>query len=258
MGTPDIPPQSAPASPASRPVRRRTLSQAITEELAERIREGTYSPGDALPTERELMDQFGVGRSAARETMQALAAMGLIDIRPGRGARVLSLQARVAMPADLIAVLLEGQAVEDLYEFRGCAEVEVAGLAAARATAADLDRIAAAVEGYRDVVNRGQVRVAADVEFHRALAAAAHNVVFEQVLDGLTDLLNFARREVNRVSWVPQRTLREHARIAEAIAAGDRRTARAVMRRHIDGAVKAVRESRSAAAGGPGTKQPGT
>lgn len=232
---------TAPDSP--RLPRRRTLSQAIAEELAARIQAGTYGPGDALPTERDLMTQFGVGRSSARESMQALAARGLVDIRPGRGARVVSLRTGEAVPNDLIASLLEGQAVEDLYEFRSCAEVEVAGLAARRATEADLAAIDAALAAYRAAVRRGEDLADADIAFHRALAVAAHNVVFEKVLDGLTDLLNFARREVMSVAWVPNRALREHTRVAKAVAARDVDAARAAMRRHIEGAVRAVRES---------------
>lgn len=219
------------------------MSQAIAEELVARIEAGIYAPGDALPTERDLMEQFGVGRNSARESMQALATMGLVDIRPGRGARVVPREPSPAVSSDFIASLLEDQAVECLYEFRSCAEVEVAGLAARRATKTDQAAISAALDAYRACVQRGADLADADIEFHRALAAGAHNVVFEKVLDGLTDLLNFARREVMSVRWVPERALREHARIAEAVATGDSDGARAAMREHIDGAIKAVRES---------------
>lgn len=227
------------------PPRRRTLSQAVAEEIAARIQAGDYRPGDALPTERDLMQQFGVGRSSARESMQALAAMGVIDIRPGRGARVLPVAAREALPRRLIARLLEDQAVQDLYEFRRCAEVEVAGRAAERATDADVERINQCVSDYRRAVTRKADLSESDVRFHQALAAAAHNVVFELVLDELVDLLNFARREVMAVPWVPRRALREHVRIAAAVAAHDAQAARAAMSEHIAGAIAAVTQSRS-------------
>jgi len=239
-----IAPTPRAAGAASSGVRRRTLSQAIAEELAGRIQNGEYAPGDALPTERDLMDQFGVGRSSARESMQALAVMGLIDIRPGRGARVVAIDSRAAVPSELIVALLDGQAVNDLYEFRACAESQTAALAAERATAADLRAISEALEDYRRAVDRGADLAQADVDFHRTLARAARNVVFEQVLAGLTDLLNFARREVMSVPWVPARALRDHVLIAEAVAARDPAAARAAMLEHVAGGVEAVNETR--------------
>jgi len=69
-------------------------------------------------------------------------------------------------------------------------------------------------------------------------------VVFEQVLAGLTDLLNFARREVMSVPWVPARALRDHVLIAEAVAARDPAAARAAMLEHVAGGVEAVNETR--------------
>ncbi|MGI8880844.1 MAG: FadR/GntR family transcriptional regulator [Jatrophihabitans sp.] len=243
---------TAGANGSSGRVRRLTLSQAIAEELASRIRTGQYGPGDGFPTERDLMEQFDVGRSSARESMQALVAMGLLDVRPGRGARVISVDSRSAMTADRVAGVLVGQAVEDLYEFRASAETEVAALAAARATRSDQANIEAALKNYRSAVKSGVELFDADIRFHSALAVAAHNVVFEQVLDGLTDLLNFARREVMTVSWVPKRALREHERIARAVLEGDADAARDAMRRHIAGAVKAVRQTQAERSQGAG------
>lgn len=229
--------------PPSR-IARRTLSQAIAEELVRRIGDGRYRPGEALPTERDLMDEFGVGRSSARESMQALASMGLIDIRPGRGARLIGVGSDRALPRELVARLLENQAIDDLYEFRMHVEQDIAGLAAARVTGRDVQALQDNLTLYRETVEQGGTLFELDVEFHRLVATCTHNVVFEQVLNGLTDLLNFVRRQIHSVPGATARALIEHEAVVEAVASGDQEAARTAMRAHIESALKAVKEAR--------------
>src|SRR4051794_2917676 len=109
-------------------VTRRNLSQAVGEELLSAIREGRLRPGERLPPERELMERFSVGRNTIREAIQSLAAMGVLDVRPGRGTMVLSTPKESALDAATLAALLDDQTVLDLYEFRLLLEVETAGL----------------------------------------------------------------------------------------------------------------------------------
>jgi DNA-binding transcriptional regulator YhcF (GntR family) len=70
------------------PIERRKLSHSIEERLLARLQSGDMLPGDVLPSERELMTLFGVGRPAVREAMQNLERMGLIEIRHGERPRV--------------------------------------------------------------------------------------------------------------------------------------------------------------------------
>src|SRR5215204_5072864 len=119
----------------------RTLSQAVTEAILDRIRAGEYRPGDRLSTEKGLMEQFGVGRNVVREAVQGLVAMGLVDVRPGRGAVVIGVDTSRAMDPGTVAALLLDQTVDDLNEFRAVIEVEIATRAAARATPADVTRL---------------------------------------------------------------------------------------------------------------------
>jgi DNA-binding FadR family transcriptional regulator len=70
------------------PIRRSTLGEAIIEQLSRLILNGSYKPGEQLPSERELASQFGVARGPVREALRALALAGLIEIKPGHGAFV--------------------------------------------------------------------------------------------------------------------------------------------------------------------------
>jgi len=231
------------AKPKKRLVRK-TLSQAIAEEVVQRIGDGQYRLGEALPTERGLMEEFGVGRSSARESMQALASMGLIDIRPGRGARLIGIGSDQALSRELIARLLENHAIDDLYEFRIHVEQDIAGLAAARATADEVDALRDNLLRYRQTIDQGGTLFDLDVEFHQLVARSTHNVVFEQVLSGLTDLLNFARRQIHSVPGATAGALIEHQAVVDAVASGDQEAARVAMRLHIESALRAVREAR--------------
>lgn len=228
---------------------RRTLSQAVTAAVLERIRAGEFRPGDRLPTEKGLMAEYGVGRNAAREAVQALVAMGLVDVRPGRGATVLAIQGG-AMDAATVSALLEDQTVDDLYEFRRLLEIEIAQRAAERATEEDLDELATILSRFRRAHARGRSTSALDDEFHAALAQASQNAIYVTVLDAVSDLIAGARRLTMRVPWAVERALVEHEEILDAVSSRQPDVAADVMRRHLDGAIEAIREGRRRAAEG--------
>ncbi len=217
----------------------------------QRINSGQYAPGDALPTENDLMDEFGVGRSSARESMLALASRGIVDIRPGRGARLMAVRPDQALPRELIARLLEAQTTDDLYEFRAHVEQDVAGLAASRATPTEVEALYDNLERYRQTIESGGALFDLDVEFHQLVASSAHNVIFEKVLNELTDLLNFVRREIHSIEGATERALVEHRAIADALAAHDADAARAAMYLHIESALRTLRERQAVPS--PGT-----
>jgi len=228
------------------PVRaaRRTLSQSVTEGLLERIRAGEFRPGDRLPTEKGLMDQYGVGRNAAREAMQALVAMGLIEVRPGRGATLLAVNSS-GVDAETITALLSDEAVENLYEFRRLLEVETAARAAERATDADVEEMKAVLARWRRAAGRspnGEATGMLDDEFHAAIASASHNPLYVTMLGTVSHLICRGRQlAVKNVPWAVKRARTEHAQILDAIEARDPERAAECMRVHLDGAIEAVR-----------------
>jgi DNA-binding FadR family transcriptional regulator len=222
---------------------RRTLSQAVTAAVLERIHAGEFRPGDRLPTEKGLMEEYGVGRNAAREAVQALVAMGLVDVRPGRGATVIAIEGG-AMDTATLSALLGDHAVDDLYEFRRLLEVEVAQRAAERATEEDIERLASVLTRFRRQHARGGLTSDLDDEFHATLALASGNAVYATVLDAVSGLIASARRLTLSVPWAVERALIEHDEILAAVRAHDPGAAAEVMRRHLDGAIEAIREGR--------------
>ena len=124
------------------PVRRRNLSHSIAESLLDRIRSGEVGVGERLPTEQGLMEEFGVGRNVIREAIQQLVAIGVLDVRPGRGTTVIGLGSDDLLDSRTMSALLEDQTIADLYAFRMLIEVEIAEAAASHADAQQIQAIA--------------------------------------------------------------------------------------------------------------------
>lgn len=225
-------------------MKRQNLSQAVSAAVLDRMRSGEFNPGDRLPTEKMLMEQYGVGRNAAREAMQALVTLGVIDVRPGRGATVLGIDSADAVDGELMSLLLKENAVQDLYAFRMLLETEIASCAAQVATPDEIAEIRSCVADFKRALERGAPVSDADDEIHRALARASHNSVYETVLDVVSGLIANARRLTSEVSWASERAAIEHERIVAAVAAHDAEAARSAMRDHIAGAAEAIEEGR--------------
>lgn len=225
---------------------RRTLSQVITTEILDRIRAGKYRPGDRLATERTLMAEFGVGRNVAREALQALLAMGLVEIRPGRGAIVIGVDTDKAMDSGAVSALLLDQTVDDLYQFRRVIEVEIATRAATHATKDDIRKIRETQEAFRAHVEGGLPLAALDVAVHQSIAEASHNSIFASVLEMLEGLLANSRSMVESIDWARNRSVEDHDAIVNAIAAGEPGRAGEAMRRHLVTAADAMAAARAA------------
>jgi DNA-binding FadR family transcriptional regulator len=222
----------APLSPPA------NLTAELVRRLAAEIRAGRLSTGDRLPTEQALMRQAGVSRTVVREAVSALRAEGLVTTRQGVGAFVADPTARGHVRIDPA----EMQSLADVLqviELRIAIESEAAGLAAERRGVEELARIQAAADAFAQAVDAGDIAVAQDLEFHRAIFAATSNSFFPRFLEFLGPML-IPRQTVRphledgaaRTAYL-SRVREEHAQIAAAIAAGQPNPARSAMRRHL-------------------------
>jgi GntR family transcriptional repressor for pyruvate dehydrogenase complex len=230
---------------------RQTLSQAVAGALLDRFRAGEFRVGDRLATEKGLMEQFGVGRNVAREAVQVLVAMRLVDVRPGRGAVVVAVDPSGSVDPGAIAALLFDETVDDLYEFRSVIEVALAERAALRASDADLHDVRREFDRFREACEPGGSLVEADIAFHNAIARASHNAIYVRALDTLQEVLAQARRLTVDIGWVRERTLIDHEQITKALVARDAAGAAEAMRRHMELAVAAVAAAREQRAATP-------
>lgn len=237
---PDGGPQSRqPADPsASRgPITRRKLADEVLDRLLPRIRSGEFPVGGWLPSERELMQAFGVGRPAVREALQALQRMGLVSIIHGEGARVLPVSADsvISQISDTAMHLLTGSSdlLESLKEARLLFETAMARRAAECATAEDIDKLRQALETHRASLNHAERFFETDMAFHRAIAAVSGNPICMAVSHAMLQWLERFHHELVRAPGAERTTLAEHVKLYERIAAHDPDGAAQAVTKHL-------------------------
>lgn len=224
---------------------RRSLGQEIADLLLTDITTGVVRPGERLPTERALMDLHGVGRNTVREAMHSLVALGVVDVRPGRGAVVVAPRAGDVLGGAAFAAMLGTTAVDDLYEFRTLLEVEAAGRAAERGDDGDHARIRAAFEAYERAAHGRDEPFRLDVAFHRSIVEASHNSAYGVALRAVSDTLVAVRRYTDEVPGAVDRAVEEHRQIAHYVVEGNRAAARAAMTMHLDTAKRTLAAARA-------------
>src|SRR5829696_7479645 len=161
-------------------VRRVRSFDDVVRQLREAIYSGRIRPGQRLPGERQLCEEFGVGRPTLREALRSLEAVGIIEVRPGKGGGSYAVTPSESTVGDALAALvnLRGASLEDLAEFRVDFEAENASWAARRADAGDIAMLRSIVAEARaaadDPATLREV-AAIDVRWHEALARATKN-----------------------------------------------------------------------------------
>ncbi len=226
--------------------------ELIAEDLSVQIREHRLQPGEPLPTERDLAQTYGVGRSSVREAMRMLESRGLIG-PAGKGSFVV---AGYGNPlSDSLRFLLAAKETDlgELYEARKILEAETAALAALRRTDADLARMRGHIEEMSAGLASQEKYIEADLQFHLAVAAATRNRVVVHVMGAIRDLLHRALGSIFHIPGSPQQSIAQHRLITEAIAAGDPDAARQRMLEHLARVEKDIQHvlTRSAEDGGP-------
>jgi len=228
----------------SRVQREPRLADKVAGMLLESITGHGLRPGDKLPSERELGEQFGVSRTVIREAVRAVAAKGIIEVRTGSGLRVAAVDA--SMVSEAMNLFLRGHESLDydkIHEVRAMLELQIAEFAAERATDADIEHLTEACEELGAVLDDPERASRADVAFHRAVAEATHNELYLVILDALGDVLLDIRRATLHLDGRPRQTLLAHRSILERIAARDGEGAREAMRDHLQESQQAWAEA---------------
>jgi GntR family transcriptional repressor for pyruvate dehydrogenase complex len=210
----------------------------IAKELQEQIAQGKLKSGERLPSERSLCSLFGVGRTTIREALKSLAVRGLVT-RSARGAVVADADS-VRLPGADLPSLAAQTSIRQLFEVRKLMEVRVAGWAALRATAQDIEAMRSAIEAdaARNTSGGNPNRL-----FHDALANAAHNPALVQVYESgrhlffrlpfYWKLFDDAQVKMTRAER-HEMARRWHEQIFKAIVERDAAEAEGAMFQHLD------------------------
>ncbi|MDQ0390540.1 transcriptional regulator NanR [Labrys monachus] len=224
--------------PATDPIVRRKLSDEVFDRLKALITSGELHPGDAMPSERDLMERFGVGRPAIREAMQQLSNMGLLTISHGERARVRQPTAKSIFQQvdDAAHVMLSTSpgSLEHLKEARRFFERGMVREAAAKATEETIVGLRETLERQRANLGNAEAFIAADMQFHVLIAATSGNPLFEAVSEAMLSWLKEYHTDMLIWTGKEKFTLAEHEEILACIAAHDPVGAEQAMIKHLD------------------------
>ena len=243
-----------PSSPAFSN-RTKSQPQRVVDGVSERISSGTLKPGDRVPPEPSLMQEFGVSRTVVREAMSRLQASGLVETRQGVGTFVLASAAPELLPT-LGARNIQVRQKLAMLELRISIEAEAASLAAVRRNDAHLAAMRSALDAFDTQRRAGDSTTEADFQFHVQIAAATGNEYFEEVLSSLGNA-TIPRPHTSTPPNQPTAarfgeaqpmlesgkaiTQREHEAIFEAIRRSDAAAARAAMFMHLSNSRERMR-----------------
>jgi len=214
-----------------------TLSHNVHDQIISAILSKKLSPGDKLPTEKELCDMFGVSRTAIREAIQKLNAQGLVRVRKGSGTYVSDYTPGHAVkPISMyLEMNLNPEVILDVIEVRKIFEPEIAALAARNRNSDDLKQIAQTITALeRCSPSNHEKQGEIDHDFHMAVANAAHNSVLTMMFDPILKLMPRIRAIVYKVvDNAMSEALQYHLEIRDLILKQDEQGARKAMAGHL-------------------------
>ncbi len=220
------------------PVKRKSLSDQVFEQLRDGILDRTYPPGERLPSERELCEQLGVNRSSVREAIKRLEQAGLIRVRHGGGSTVLDFMVHGGFDLLRELVMPGGQldlvAVRSMLEFREMIGPTIARYAARRLMPEGVAELTAIVEQI-EACGPDEVELfqALDFAFNHAMARAGQNLAFLLLMNSVKDAYLEHKAFFRAMFEGDLAERRSHRRILEALEAGDEERAEAECRRQM-------------------------
>lgn len=220
------------------PIPRENLPHAIAERIIDAVTRGELQPGQQLPAQRQLAKSLGVSIASLRESLHSLTALGLVRMVPGRGTFVSeSLDGMLGKQARL-AALVSNKDLRDLLEARRYIDVATVELACIRAGEDDIQRLALICDEMQSATASGDMRALedADLSFHLAVAAAAHNDVLLHLMHSIIGPL----QSQITVTAFTEENLAQHLAIFDALRKRDVRAAKVAVEHVIDASARTL------------------
>lgn len=224
----------------------RSPSGSAANRLLELLLGDSMRPGDRLPSERQLTEALGVGRSAVREALAALEVLGIVETRAGSGTYLRSATSELLPQTLSWSMLVDQERTEDLAVVRGALERAAAELAARHGDPGDIGRLRELLVAQRDAREEPDRFIDADAAFHQHIAAIARNPILTDLLATSRSLLRVWFENAVEDAADIDAAIREHTEVTEAIASGDPAVAVEAMDRHMRTATARIVRSATA------------
>lgn len=220
-------------------IKPKKIYEEVADAIHGMIRSGELKPGDKLDSVQQLAENFQVGRSAIREALTALRAMGLIEIRQGEGTYVREFETeQISFPLST-AILMNADDTAHLLEVRKILEAGTAFSSAQRRTELQLQAMEEALEEMKLANGNEELGEKADLQFHLAIAESSHNPLLLSLMNHVSGLIGETMKETRRLWLYSKQTTTdrlhdEHYAIYQAIKEQDAEKARTLMLTHIE------------------------
>lgn len=215
--------------------RRSLIYESVILNIKEQLFSGELRPGDRLPSVAALSEQLEISQASVREAYRVLESLGVVEVVQGRGTTVAATFEGSSSDEGAFGFfqMAERQSQSYLFEVRKLLEPELAGLAAARATATEVEAIYSAAVEMENLFRQVQDFIEPDIRFHELLAIAAHNPLMLRMLTELSNLLLDSRRHTSRIPGASEKAIHYYKLIAAAIRDQNPESARTLMYQHI-------------------------
>lgn len=223
-----------------------TLRNEVAEHIKGLVKNGQLKPGDRLPTEREMAQEFGVSRTVIRDAVKTLVGVGILEVKHGVGIFVGIMNSNTVARQLSSLLINENDTIENLFGVRMVLETAAAGWAAEKKTHSDLPRIFNFIkESKRLLIESNDLESywLHDHNFHLLVAELSANPVAVRLMENLLDLLQETRHLSIAIPGRNNLSVEEHIKILEAILQGQAETARLMMQGHLDSVLKSIKQA---------------
>ncbi len=224
-----------------KPIKKKSVSDEVLEQIKSQIISGYWAPGTKIPGEIELTKLFEVSRVSVREAIHRLVGMGVLTVKRGEGTFVTEMLPKDYFNSLLSILMVEGDSLLDILEFRSVVEVQSAGFAALRAGEKDIRRMEEILGRMEEKKGNYAEFAKEDLNFHTAVSMAAHNSVIVKVNAIIHDMLQVAMEQIVSKSGF-EGGLYYHKKILEAIKNKNRIAAMEIMQAHIDVTIERMKQ----------------
>ncbi|HWJ02446.1 MAG TPA: FadR/GntR family transcriptional regulator [Verrucomicrobiae bacterium] len=220
-----------------KPIKTKKIYEEIVEQIKQLIQDGDLCPGDKLLSERELSERLKVSRASVREALSAMEIMGLVEVKSGEGTFIRQTNIDSIIGPMALILSMEKDSIMELMEVRKMLEVEAAGLAAERATTEQIEEMQAILGEMNRDLSENNLGEAADHKLHYAIYKATHNSVLLRLMNTVSDSIEqnirTYRQSFYAIPGYPERLLKEHTAIFDAIRTRNPKRARDGMYEHL-------------------------
>ncbi|MBE7148083.1 FadR family transcriptional regulator [Bacillus mycoides] len=219
-------------------IKPKKIYEEVSEAILTMIKNGTLKPGDKLLPVHQLAEQFQVGRSAVREALSALRAMGLIEMKQGEGTYVRNFDPSSLTKSLNNKLLMKKEDILNLLEVRKVLEVGAVRAAAAKRTEANLQNMKQWLDEMAKSIGDEKAGEKADFHFHMGIAESSHNNILLELMNHVSEMIAETIGESRRIilygeQTTSERLLEEHQSIYDAVLKQDVELAQQAMLDHL-------------------------